>query len=47
MSDKKWYTGKNAEKIEAILDKYRGKKNNPLNGLTFREILEKAIKEGF
>lgn len=47
MPNKRWYTGENAKKIEVILAKYRGKKDNPLNGLTFKEILEKAIKEGF
>lgn len=42
----KWYTGHDAMLIEMMLDKYRGKKDNPLNGLTFKEILEKAAKEG-
>lgn len=43
--DKHWYKGKDAKLIEALLDKYRGTKNNPLNGLTFKEILAKAKTE--
>lgn len=43
--DKHWYIGKDAELIEALLDKYGGTKDNPLNGLTFKEILSIAKKE--
>lgn len=42
MSNNKWYTGHDAMLIEMLLDKYRGKPNNPLNGLSFYEILENA-----
>lgn len=35
----------NRELIEKMLDKYRGKKDNPLNGKTFKEIQELAEKE--
>lgn len=43
--NKHWYIGKDAELIEALLDKYRGAENNPLNGLTFKEILAIAKTE--
>lgn len=40
--EKAWYTGEDAEIIEKTLEKYRGMKDNPLTGMTFREILEKS-----
>lgn len=43
---KRWYKGKDAELIEALLDKHRGEgSKNPLNGLTFKEILAIAKTE--
>lgn len=45
MNKKKWYVGKDAIMIKKILDKYRGTKDNPLNGKTFKEILAMAKKE--
>lgn len=35
----------NRELIEKMLEKYRGQKDNPLNGKTFSEIQELAEKE--
>mgnify|MGYP001642294861 CR=1 FL=1 len=35
----------NRELIEKMLEKYRGKKDNPLNWKTFAEIQELAEKE--
>lgn len=41
----KYFTKKDAIILEEILSKYRGVKNNPLNGLTFKEILDIAKKK--
>ena len=35
----------NKELVEKMLKKYRGQKDNPLNGKTFAEIQELAEKE--
>lgn len=43
--DKNWYTGEDAEILEAYLDKIRGSCPNPLNMKTFSEILSLAKKE--
>lgn len=44
-NDKSWYTGKDAEIIEAYIKKFRGVSSNPLNMKTFGEILTMAKKE--
>lgn len=42
---KNWYVGEDARILEEALARHRGKKNNPLTGLTFKQILELA-KQG-
>lgn len=38
-------TKEDAALIEKCVNKYRGTKNNPLTGLTFNQILQRAKKE--
>lgn len=43
--DRNWYVGEDARILEEAIARHRGKKNNVLNGLTFKQILELA-KQG-
>lgn len=42
---KKSLSVEDSEIIEKYVKKFLGKKNNPLNGLTFKEILDLAKQE--
>lgn len=44
-NERNWCTKEDADLIERYIRKYRGVKDNPLNGLTFNQILQKARNE--